>query len=429
MMQTRVAAWISACVLASFSLLLAFSVSAQTAADLQSKIGQRAEDIKALEKEIAGYQKQLDEIGTQVSSLSATVKSLQLTQKKLEADIKVTENKIVEKNIQIQLLSSQISDKQETISDDRRIIARSYVSVNELGSRSLPELLLSEKSLSAAWGSLDSIAAVQKGLVDRIASLENAKANLEVNKKATEKAKAELLSLNSQLKDQRSVVLGTANQQKQLLDDTKQSEAKYQAMLAQKKNLKELFEREVLDLESQLKLTIDPASIPHTGSGVLSWPLDAITVTQYFGNTPFATANSQIYNGKGHTGVDFRASIGTPIKASLSGTVVGVANTDIIPSCYSYGKWIMIKHGNGLSTLYAHLSLQSVSVGQQVVTGQIIGYSGNTGYTTGPHLHYGVYATEGIRITKLAPGMSKNCSGATIPLADFKAYLNPLSYL
>jgi murein DD-endopeptidase MepM/ murein hydrolase activator NlpD len=113
--------------------------------------------------------------------------------------------------------------------------------------------------------------------------------------------------------------------------------------------------------------------------------------------------------------------------AAMSGKIIGISNTDLVPGCYSYGQWIMIKHPNGLSTLYAHLSVESVAVGDTVATGQIIGYSGNTGYTTGPHLHFGVYASDGVQIKKF--DTSINCKGATIPVADFKAYLNPLSYL
>ena len=409
-------------------LISAHLTSAQTPiGDLQSKIDQRNNDIKSLEKEISGYQKQLNDLDMQASSLSATIKSLQLTQKKLEADIKVTENKIVEKNLIIQQLGGQISDKEENIADNRRVISRSYVVVHELGNRSIPELLLGEKSLSTAWNHIDQISMIQQGLVGHIKDLRTVKSGLETNKKATEKAEVELQALNSQLKDQRSVVLNTTAQQNQLLKDTKQSEASYQALLAQKKNLKDAFEKEVQTFEAQLRLNVDASKIPHTGSGVLSWPLDSITITQYFGNTEFATANAQIYNGKGHTGVDFRASIGTPVRSALSGTVTGVANTDLVRGCYSYGKWVMVRHDNGLSTLYAHLSLQNVGIGEHVSTGQVIGYSGNTGYTTGPHLHFSVYATEGVQITTLAN--SKNCRNATIPLADFRAYLNPLSYL
>lgn len=414
------------CVLA-IGLLFQASVSAQTAADLQTKIDQRNQEIQALEKEIAEFQKQINTLSGQASTLSATIKSLELTQKKLAADITLTENKIAAKNLEIQGLSKQINNKEETIADNRRVIQKSLILVGELDTQSIPELLLSAKSLSETWNSAEQLGIIQENLVTNIRELEEVKAELEGNKRATEKAKSELIELNNRLKDQRKVTADTATEKNKLLKETKQSEAQYQKILAEKKVLKDAFEKEVLAYESQLRLVIDASKLPKTGSGVLSWPVDSVFITQYFGNTEFATANSQIYNGKGHTGIDLRASIGTPIKASFSGKVIGVGNTDAVTSCLSYGKWIMIEHPNGLSTLYAHLSLHSVTKGETVSAGQVIGYSGNTGYSTGPHLHFGVYASDGVQIKSF--DSSRNCRGVPIPLADFRAYLNPLSFL
>jgi murein DD-endopeptidase MepM/ murein hydrolase activator NlpD len=395
--------------------------------DLQAKIDTRNSDIKKLELEIAEYTKQITTLGTQASSLSATIRSLELTQKKLEADIAVTENKIAAKNLEIQKLSGQIVEKEETIVDNRRIIAQSFTNMSRLESLSPSEIMLASASLSEVWNNIDNLSTLQSQLQSRIVSLREVKANLEVNKAATEKAKGELQVLQKQLGDQRKVTIATAGEKNALLKETKQSEASYKALLAQKKALKEAFEREILDYESQLRLAVDPSLIPKSGKGVLAWPTASPYITQTFGNTAFATANAQIYNGKGHTGIDLRAPIGTPIMSAASGVVVGVANTDAVRGCYSYGKWIMVKHSNGLSTLYAHLSVQSVTNGQTVSRGQVIGYSGNTGYSTGPHLHFGVYATQGVQIKSF--DNSVNCKGALIPLADFKAYLNPLSYL
>src|SRR5205814_1139100 len=101
-----------------------------------------------------------------------------------------------------------------------------------------------------------------------------------------------------------------------------------------------------------------------------------VRVTQYFGNTPFASSGA--YGGKGHNGIDLAASIGTPVHAALSGTIAGTGNTDAIAGCYSFGKWVFVKHGNGLGTIYAHLSAVNVAAGQQVSTGQLLGYSGET---------------------------------------------------
>jgi murein DD-endopeptidase MepM/ murein hydrolase activator NlpD len=160
----------------------------------------------------------------------------------------------------------------------------------------------------------------------------------------------------------------------------------------------------------------------------LQWPLDSVRITQYFGNTPFATANPQIYSGHGHSGVDLAASPGTPVKAARSGVVLGTGNTDLTCPGASFGKWVFIKHDNGLSTLYAHLATILVSQGDMVQTGQLVGYSDTTGYATGPHLHFGVYASGG---SEIASFPSSSCKGKTytMPVGDLSAYLNPLSYL
>lgn len=412
------------------SYLLALSsprVAAQTASEIQAKIDKRNADIDKLEKEIKEYQKQIESLGTQALSLSQTIKSLELTRKSLEANIALTEDKIAAKNYEIYQLSSQISFKENNIGDNRRIIARTFASMSEAPDQSLPELVLGQRSISDALDAVTSLGDLQASLYSRIKNLSTDKANLETNKAATEKAKNELSNLKNDLDDQKAVNLSTAAQQSALLKETNQSEAQFKKVIAAKKAQETAFQKEINDFESQLNLLVNPALIPSTGTGVLTWPLDTVRITQYFGNTSFSTANPQIYNGKGHTGVDFGVPIGTPVKAALSGTVIGIGNTDLYPRCYSYGQWIMLKHADGLSTLYAHLSLQKVKIGQEVGTGEVIAYSGNTGYSTGPHLHFGVYATQGVQIKKF--DTSANCKGATIPIADFKAYLNPLSYL
>lgn len=429
----RMKSWVCIIVLAGmmFGVYLVYigtkPVQAQTAEELQQKIDKRTSDIKGLQQEIAAYQKQLDTLGSQANTLAATVKSLEITQKKLAADIRLTETRIASKNDDIAALGRQIRSKKGSIDDDKRIIARTLVSIEASGDPTIPRLILGADTVAEAWDAIDRLVDVQKSLQERIGSLMRDAAQLETNRSAVEKAKADLIKLQSELTDQRKVTLSTAAEKTSLLTETHQSEAAYRKLVAEKQALQAAFEREVLDYESELKLSVDVSKLPHTGSGVLSWPLDNVKITQYFGNTPFASANPQVYNGRGHTGVDFRATIGTPVRAALNGKVSGVGNTDLIRGCYSYGKWVMVRHPNGLSTLYAHLSLPTVAVGEEVATGQLVGYSGNTGYTTGPHLHFGVYATQGVEITALAS--SKNCRGAVIPLADFKAYLNPLSYL
>lgn len=413
---------------------LPISTRAQTVDELQKKINTRTEDIRNLEAQIKNYQVQINALGSQANSLSVTIKSLDLTQKKLTADIQITENKIESKNYEILQLEHAIDGKQDNISDNRRVISHSFLSMGQADTQSVQTIVLGSKSISEALGTLDELGTLQNGIQTRIAQLKKDKDGLQINKTATERAKADLVLLNNQLKAQKAVVLQNVAVKNQLLKETRQSESEYKSMLEKNKKLKEEFEREILDFESKIRIAIDFSKLPHYGSGVLFWPLDLITITQYFGNTSFAKANPQIYKS-GHPGVDFRASIGTQVKASLNGVVSATENDYVSTKCYPYGRWILIKHPNGLSTLYAHLATVNVTVGQSVSTGQVIGYSGYSGYVDPPgprgaHLHFGVYATEGIRVISYSE-LTKNgsCQSALYPSSPSNAKLNPLSYL
>jgi murein DD-endopeptidase MepM/ murein hydrolase activator NlpD len=86
-----------------------------------------------------------------------------------------------------------------------------------------------------------------------------------------------------------------------------------------------------------------------------------------------------------HNGVDFRANVGTTVMASMDGIV------SVVGENWLYGKYIIISHSNGYKTLYGHLNSFSVKQGDRVARGRKIGESGNTGYSTGPHLHFSIY--------------------------------------
>ena len=107
------------------------------------------------------------------------------------------------------------------------------------------------------------------------------------------------------------------------------------------------------------------------------------------------------------------------MRAAESGVVKATGNTDYICSRGSYGKWVLMEHPNKLATLYAHLSLVRVGARQEVQKGDIIGYSGNTGYTTGPHLHFTVYDSRTVQLRK-----SRICG-----VLPYGGYLDPANYL
>jgi murein DD-endopeptidase MepM/ murein hydrolase activator NlpD len=277
--------------------------------------------------------------------------------------------------------------------------------------------------LGDIWRDIDNITDVQAGIKNKSDELRGLQADLEGKQNQAIQQKNTLVGLEKNLSGQKQAVAATKEEKSVLLTQTKNQEEAFRKLVADREAKKAQFEKELYDFESQLKLIIDPNSYPPARHGILSWPLDKVYVTQLFGKT---VGSEKLYLSGSHNGVDFRASIGTSVKNVLSGTIVGTGNTDIYPGCYSFGKWVMVKHDNGLSTIYGHLSAILVSNGDKVDTGDIIGYSGNTGYSTGPHLHISVYATEGVRIEKYTN--SRGCKEATIPLADVKAYLDPMVY-
>ena len=127
------------------------------------------------------------------------------------------------------------------------------------------------------------------------------------------------------------------------------------------------------ELAAKIQAAQSHSTVRHTGSGQLGWPVSA-PITSPFGWRW----------GRMHEGVDLGAAYGTPIAAAGSGTVIYAGWLG------GYGNLTVIDHGGGLATAYGHQSRIAVSVGQQVSRGEIIGYVGSTGHSTGPHLHFEV---------------------------------------
>lgn len=411
------------------AVLFAGSVIADTADELRSKINDQSAKIDALNREIATYQAQLESLGTKKQTLQNTLAVIDITRKQLTAQINLTKSKIADTEQQIRVLQLGITNKENLIAQDRGSLAYTLYELHASESASFAESLLSGRSLSELWNDSDQLENFHDAIQAHIVKLDEIKQSLTDNKTVIEGKRKELLVEQRALAQQEQSLIIATNEQKALLARTKSQESSYQKILTDKRTAKANFEKALEDLETKLKYVLDTSLIPAAGKGVLSWPIDKVGVTQYFGNTAFAKSGA--YNGKGHNGIDLRATIGTPIKAALSGTITGTGNSDAVAGCYSYGKWVLIKHPNGLSTLYAHLSQISVSEGTQIYTGDVIGYSGATGYATGPHLHFGVYASDGVKVVRLKDATRKStaCGNAVIPIAPVGAYLNPIDYL
>lgn len=416
---------------------------------LQKQIQSRERQIQQLEKEIAQHKQEIRATSAERQTLQNKVAELEATQRKLETELSVTQNRIAATNLTIQQINLEIEDAEESIGQSKASVAQTIRTVHKSDEVPLVEALLQYKSLSDMWTTVAELQRVQENLRSHVRALETFTQELAKKKGERVEEKESLVSLQSELSHQEDIVEYNKEEQEVLLSETQNKEAEYQRLLQTKQELRAQFEQELNNLESQLQIAIDKSKFPDAGTRVFVPPLEDMSlescwgagsgyrncVTQYFGNTAFAQSGA--YNGQGHNGADFRAPIGDKLLSPADGIIRGVGDTDI-GGCVSYGKWILVEHPNGLSNAFGHLSKTIVQEGQRVSAGEVIGYTGNTGYSTGPHLHMSTFATEGVDVVSIGEWYIKNGRTATtpcaranirIPVAPHEAYLDPFNYL
>ena len=401
----------------------------QTADELKANLDSLTAQIKALDDEIKSYNTKINGTQGEAKTLKQALLQLETRHAGLIKDINYTKLRISKAEDDILFTKNKIDNTESKLGETKAALAESLRSLvhNEQSVPSFVSILAPQAHLSDVLDIDKRTKDVTVAINDKARALADVKTTLAVQKASYEEHKNSLLTLSQTLSNQKELVDQTSKDKNSLLTQTKNKEDVYQKLLAERKQKKGALETEMLDVESKLKTTVDSSKIPKYGKGILQYPLDNVIITQYFGNTPFSSKNPQVYNGSGHNGIDFGTRVGTPIYSAASGVVLGTGNTDASCAGVSYGKWVLIKHANGLTTLYAHLSLIQVKAGDTLEAHQKIALSGNTGYSTGPHLHFTVYASDAVQITNY---VSKVCgTNMTMPIAPRAGYLNPLSYL
>jgi murein DD-endopeptidase MepM/ murein hydrolase activator NlpD len=415
--------------IAVLSFILLFSGShyifGATADGLKEQINNINAQIQALDREIQQYQNQISQTTEEGNTLASLIKELTLTRSKLLKELDQTQKKITATNLAINGLDQDIDSREKSIELGEKAISQLIRNLNQTDGASVTEKLFSKKSLSETSLEYNSILTLNKEVRDRILEIKKQKNELSLTKNKKEVEQKNLSLLKKSLTNKKLAVDISKKEKDTLLKETKNKESNYKKLLAESQKRRDVFEKDLQNYEAQLKFILNPKLLPKDGSAVLDWPLDSVFITQLFGKT---VSSKRLYTSGSHSGVDFRASIGTPVKAMASGTVIGTGDTDVYCKGASFGKWVFIKYDNGLSSTFGHLSVISSSAGQKVNAGDVVALSGNTGHSTGPHLHVTVYASEGADV-KTIPSLSCNGKTFTMPIAPVNAYLDPMLYL
>ena len=391
------------------SLVLCFTPTNANAATTQAEIDELKEqrnqlkeqqkDIQNTVNSLRGQQDKLIELKTALDEKNAITLQQILN---LEEQITLHEELIEQKSVEL--------EKAQDVADEQ--LSRLKVRIRNMeenGRYNYVAVLFGAESISEFLSLMDDIGDIMKSDRDLENSYKEAVTDLKTVKSEYEEArlelkeqKAELTNLSAQL--EKDIVEANAAIL-ELEGDISANSAILSQLNAQDKEMQDKINQKIKELNKQNKPS-NPSNPSNpskpSGSGTLTvWPSYCTYITSVQGNRVHPITGQYGTHG----GTDIGASYGSAIYAAGSGTVVTAYNN----SAYNggYGNYAMINHGNGIQTLYAHMSVCSVTVGQTVSAGQTIGYVGSTGRSTGPHLHFEV-RVNGSRVDPQSyyPGIS-----------------------
>jgi murein DD-endopeptidase MepM/ murein hydrolase activator NlpD len=387
----------------------------RTRQEIQKEIDERQTQIEQFEKEAERYRGEVEEAQSAGRTLQTEIKIYDASIRELQRDISATQQKISKANLEIEGLDLEITTLDEKIDTHRKTLETNLQAMYEDIPPNIVEFILMQKNISAVFGAMEYRQYLNEEIYSNLIGVKTVQENRTQERRKQASVKKTLQVFNTQLSIQKGSETQEKKERETILQKTKNEEKKFKALLVQSESLRKKAQDEILALEETLQLLVDPSRLPQKRSGVLAWPLMGRT-SQGYGNTPFSRS-SGFYSV--HNGIDISGKVGAPVHSAEYGKVLGVGDTDSFCKKAAYGKWILIEHENNLATLYAHLSKIDVTPGQTITRGALVGYVGNTGLTTGPHLHLTVYDAKTARIKQ------SNVCGP-LPIGG---HVNPLDYL
>ena len=343
----------------------------------------------ATQAEVDKLKNQLASVTSQKNKLKKELTSLKNQQATMAQKIEILDNKLAaaeeEMELQKQLIekiNELVAEKEEELRKSEARVDAQYDTMKtrirfmaEHGNVSYLSILLSATDFSDFLTKYEVIKQITSYDGNMLDNYREICVTVEQQKKDYEEALEEAETQEKILEQQRLEYESEIAQREQtmieLQEQERQTQSEYNSIAKQEDELSASIAKMVKELSSGIYV-----------GGSMQWPLPAANnvVTCKFGMRTHPITG--VY--KLHTGVDLRATKGTKIYAANAGTVLkSEYNT-------AYGNYVLIDHGGGIATLYAHMSSRKVTKGQKVKQGDVIGLVGSTGYSTGPHLHFEV---------------------------------------
>ena len=396
------------------SLVLGYMSVPASASSTQAEINALKDQKNAISSQAAEYE-------STISALRGKQSSQVELKTALDSKLALTNQQIMNLEEQIKLHDQLIAQKTEEVNEAQKVADKQLEkykkrirAMEESGRYNYLEVLFGANSISEFLSLIDDIGDIMKSdkqleesYKKSVVNLKEVKAEYETAQAEMKQNKAELAVLKDELQ---SGIAEAAAVISSLQSDINANASVLSQLSSQESALQKQINAKVKQLNEEQKAQ-EEANKPQnpsdggdsggssTGTGNLVWPSYCTYITSRQGPRTHPVTGEY----KNHGGTDVGASYGSAIYAADSGRVV--ESSDGWNG--GYGNYVMIDHGNGMQTLYAHMSSRAVSVGQNVSRGQTIGYVGSTGMSTGPHLHFEMYV-NGARINPQSryPGVS-----------------------
>ncbi|MCX7589481.1 MAG: peptidoglycan DD-metalloendopeptidase family protein [Patescibacteria group bacterium] len=360
--------------------------------ELEQKIKEKNEELKKINEQLQNTQSNLETVQKQKTTLQNEIKKLTTTVQQLELNIAADTATIEKLKLEIDSLNYDIENINLSINKKKEVIIKSIQEIQKSENKNILNIILANNSLADSFLEIQNLFNLKNQLRIDIKNLSNLQNELNNKLELAQNKKEDVEIRKNNLTIKKEIIKDQQQEKNIILTQTKNQEILYQKQLKELEQLRDSISEEIGRIEEELRKSLNIEILPSPRKGLLLWPVPRSNkISQYYGNTDFAKRN---YKNKWHNGIDIAGPIGIEVVAAEDGIVINTGDQDKYCRKAAYGKFIVIKHENGLTTLYGHLSKTNVYINQKVKRGEIIGYLGNSGWATGPHLHFTIFANH-----------------------------------
>lgn len=391
MKKTTILRSVFAAFLAAVTVFYAIPRSAFAATSSEIK-----EQITDLKVENAVIQAQIDTIQTQYNANATEIQALVDKKNAVDQEISLLHSQILNINEQLRIYGQMIADSQERLDDANarlKSLNQQYRerirAIEEEGDLTYWQVIFQSSSFTDFLDRMNMVDEIAAADTRRLLDLQVAAANVEESQHILNEEMAELEETRQQLSESEAMLEVKRTESDDVLRELISKQDEFQALLDQSEALQSELMTEIAQKQKELqsaqykeelaKMALQGQNPPSDAKWIE--PVSGYTISSPFGYRKSPTKGASTY----HQGIDMACPSGTPIYASRSGTV-----TKASYQAGGAGYYVSINHGDGFASIYMHMTRYVVSAGQSVTQGQLIGYVGSTGISTGPHLHFGI---------------------------------------